>query len=95
MIFPIPQLSVHATVTIASAQFSAVLATDSAWIFVSTVDCWISQSGNPTATAGAGSLFCAAGRTVMIDAKHGAKVAVIRHATDGAATLTPVGSRAV
>lgn len=75
-------------VGVASAQFAATAATGLFW-FISSTACYIAQGTNPTASAADGSIFVPAGLPVLIDAAGGIKLAVIRSAADGFASLAP------
>lgn len=82
--------ALYKTVTNSSQQFDEI-ETNKTYQFISTVTCWIAQGDNPTAAAAAGSKFCAAGESVLLDGGHGTVVAVIREGgSNGAASLTPV-----
>lgn len=82
--------ALYKTVTNSSQQFDS-MDSGTTYQFVSTVTCWIAQGSNPTAAASAGSKFCAAGESVLLDSGHGLVLAVIREGgSSGAASLTPV-----
>jgi hypothetical protein len=76
-----------------TAQFTGIGATMAAgqlFVFAATVDCWISQGSNPTATKGVGSRFVKAGLEVIVDGAQGAKLAVLQDAAGGNASLTQI-----
>jgi len=77
-------------VIVTSAQFANIvaMAAKQTYLFVSTTACWIQQGANPTAAATPGSMFVPANVQVLIDGALGAKLAVIRDAADGKASLT-------
>ncbi|MGN6103652.1 MAG: hypothetical protein ACTHU0_00980 [Kofleriaceae bacterium] len=87
-LYPVATTSVAADVTTASTQFTSTLVVDETWLFVSSTDSWIAQGANPTATAGAGSMFVPARVGVLVEGLNGAKLAVIRDSADGKASLT-------
>lgn len=89
---PITASSDEVAVIVTSAQFAVLtaMASDQWFIFCSTTDCWIKQAANPTASAAAGSMFVPAKTIIFINGVNGAKLAVIRDAVDGKASLTPV-----
>lgn len=89
---PITASSDVSTVTATSAQFDTIvaMAPGQFFAFVSNTACWIKQAANPTASAADGSMFVPAGVVVMIDGTNGIKLAVVRDAADGKASLTPV-----
>ncbi len=89
---PITASSDSSTVTVSSQQFGTIvaMAPGQFFAFVSSTACWIKQAADPTASAADGSMFVPAGVIVMIDGTNGVKLAVIRDAADGKASLTPV-----
>jgi hypothetical protein len=78
------------SVTNTAAQFDAEMAIHEWWQFCSSTACFIAQGTNPTASAGDGSVFVAAGQVVMIFGANGAKLSVIRATADGSASLCKV-----
>jgi hypothetical protein len=58
--------------------------------YCANVATWIAQGANPTATAGAGSMYVPAGSPVLLDGFDGAKLAVIEDGSAGKANLVPV-----
>jgi hypothetical protein len=83
------------SVTGTSAAFALVLdATkpfgQAIYRLTSNVDLWWAQGSSPTASAGAGSAFLAAGDGALIEGRLGARVAVISDGVDGRASLCPV-----
>ncbi len=87
---PIPSTSEALAVDSSSTQFTLTLVTSppKQYTFVSTTNCWIAQGANPTASAASGSMFVPALYPVLIDGRHGAKLAVVRNTADGTSTLT-------
>lgn len=72
----------------ASAVFDASMGSTEFWVFTSNTNCYINQHASaPVASAADGSLFVAAGASVLISGKHGAKLAVIQDSAGGSATL--------
>lgn len=51
---------------------------------------WLMTADSLLATKVAGSMFVGAGEAVLVDAKHGLDLAILRDAADGKSTLTPV-----
>lgn len=61
------------------------------YVVTSTVGAYILQGSNPTAAAADNNTYIAAGQSILIDARCGAKLAIIREGgSDGAATMTRV-----
>ena len=85
---PIPASSVYLAVGAASAQFDLELDPKSSYVLISDVPIWLAQGANPTASAGAGSMRWPANVPLQIAGLVGAKVAAIRAAGDGNASLT-------
>ncbi len=96
MLVPEITESAYSTVLVGSAQFATVMAAGELFEFCSTVACYIAQGANPTASAGAGSMYVPANRPIVIDPAYaaGVKLAVIRAVGDGSATLTRLRRRA-
>lgn len=89
MLSPDTSSSTQVAVGAASVQFSSTLASGQVWLFVSNANCWIAQGANPTASAGAGSMYVPANVVISIWGNGGAKVAVIQDgASTGKASLT-------
>lgn len=82
--------SVEVAVGASTGQFSVSMADPQIWMFVANVDAWIAQGANPTASAGAGSMFVPARTPVYILGSAGAKLAVIEDSSGGKASLTEV-----
>lgn len=83
--------ALYSTVTNVAQPIATDLETGRLYQFVSTITCWIAQGATPTASAAAGSKFCAAGESVIINGGHGVGLSVIREGgSNGAASLTPV-----
>ena len=81
--------SIEKAVGATSVKFGASMgASADVWMFVSTVDCWIAQGANPTASAGAGSMFVPAKVIIQITGRAGADLAVVEDSTAGKASLT-------
>lgn len=97
ILIPLCDQGDEVAVTSSSAQF-ATLTMDTAvpsglrvYRFVASTSCWLATGANPTASAAAGSLYVPANTALLLDgAINGAKVAVIRDAADGKASLTPM-----
>lgn len=91
-LFPVITSADEVAVGVASAQFAAIttMAVGQFFLFVSSTACWIKPGANPTASAGAGSMYVPANFPIVVDGSLGAKLAVIRDAADGKASLTPV-----
>lgn len=82
-----------AVIGAASVQFTTINAMAAGQFFelVANADCWYSQGANPTATAGAGSIFLPARKSVIIDGALGAKIALIQDgASAGKASLARI-----
>lgn len=88
MITPVPSSSAFLAVGAASAEFDLELEPGAFYVYTATVDTWIAQGAEPTASAGAGSMFVPAGVQVTIAGACGAALAAIRASGDGAASLT-------
>lgn len=76
------------TVTIASATFTPTMTDTDMWLFACNTDCWIAQGAAPTAAVADANMFVPANTVVVINGRAGAKLAVIRDAVDGRASLT-------
>lgn len=91
ILVPIAGASAFLAVTDTSQQFgqiaSADLAATDVAVFTCDTDCYIAQGANPTASGADGSQLIPAGQPVLIDGAQGAKLAVIRKAVTGVATL--------
>lgn len=89
---PITAMADSSTVTASSQQFGTItaMAVGQFFLFISSTNCWIKQGLNPTATAADGSMFVTANTPVFLRGDDGVKLAVIRDAADGTASLTPV-----
>lgn len=85
--YPTPT-SVVRTVTASSATFSTTMAVGEVYLLCSSVACWIAQGAAPTAAKSDGSTHVGAGVPVLIIGTAGAKLAVLRDAADGNASLT-------
>lgn len=84
---PVTGSALFSTVTASSQQLGAM--TDNRYLFASTVNCWILQGANPTATAADGSMFVPANTQIVIWGGMGAKLAVLRDGgSDGKCSLT-------
>jgi hypothetical protein len=78
------------TTTTQFAGVGATMAAGQLFCFTATVDCWIAQGANPTATKGAGSMFVQKGVQVVIDGSQGAKLAVLQDVGGGNASLVQI-----
>ncbi len=88
-LYPDPSASLHSTVTNASQQIEG-LVRSGRYTLCSTVPLWIAQGENPTATAGAGSMFWPAAVPLPIFGTRGEKLAVLRSGgSDGDVSVTP------
>ncbi len=86
-----PSSADYKTVTNSSAQFDTTLAAGELYELVSTTHALIAQGADPqTAAAADANMVVAAGVPTLISGDLGAKVAIIRVAADGVATLTRV-----
>lgn len=85
---PVTSTADYKTVSSPAVQFDTSMDTDEYWVFTPSVACFIAQGSNPTASAGDGSTYVAAGESVLIHGYLGAKLSVIRASSDGVATLT-------
>lgn len=94
MFYPIPltfKSSAVRAVGLASAQFATVMDSGVQYVLRANTNLWWrADSANPTASAGDGSHFLAAGQTALIGGA-GYKVAVIRDTADGTASLSVIG----
>ncbi len=89
MLVPLAGTSDFQAVTTPAAQLAGttMVATD-LYVFTSSVDAWVKQGSNPTASAGDGSMFVPAGMPLLIDGAQGAKLSVLRvGASDGVCTF--------
>lgn len=93
---PIPlafKTSAVSTVTASSQQFATTMASGVQYVLRSSTNCWWrADSSNPTAAATtAQNHFLAAGQSALISGA-GNKVAIIRDAADGVASLSELGT---
>lgn len=81
--------SLYSTVTAASQVIAPTLVRGKKYLYTCDIGSWVKQGANPTATAGAGSMYVPAGYPLMVLGTRGLKLAVLRNgAVDGNASLT-------
>jgi hypothetical protein len=85
-------LALEQAVSGTSAAFGA-MAVNEIWRLTATTNLWWSQGATPTATAGAGSAYLAAGQVVLVNGNNGAQVAVIEDTAAGKASLCRCSTR--
>lgn len=88
IICPITSTSDSQAVSSTAATMTPTMVAGGFYQFVCTVACYILQGAAPTATAADGSMFVPANTPITLDGTAGAKLSVIRAASDGTACLT-------
>jgi hypothetical protein len=92
MIIPVISSSDALAVGAASGQFATInaMAAGEFYLYSCNQNSYIAQGANPTATNGAGSMYVPANTVIPISGALGARLAAIRDAVSGVATLTRV-----
>ena len=88
MITPVPSASTYLAIAATSALFDVELEADAYYLYVASVATWIAQGTDPTAAVDDQSMFVPASTPITLAGATGAKVAAIRAAGDGGASLT-------
>lgn len=92
ILFPVnPNLGDNQAVGAASAQFNTSMLAAGTYLFVADTSCYIQQGANPTASSADGSMLVPGNCPLMLQGRHGAKLAVIQSTTGGNASLTIIG----
>jgi hypothetical protein len=93
--YPDTSRSLEIAIGAAHAEFNAGMQDGETWLYTASTATWIKQGthaalGTSGASAGAGSMYVAAGQPVRIKGRLGADLSAIQDTAGGKASLTPL-----